>query len=235
MRHLVSAVCGAFCGIVLCAAGALRAEPVVVVELFTSQGCVSCPPADAFFARLAEDPRVIPLSLHVDYWDYIGWKDSFADPRFTERQKAYARAIGSKTIYTPQFIVEGLDRVEGFSADETLAHIAHRLARPSAVSLRVTRRGGGLVIHADADPPLDQPVRVQVVRYLPEQTVTIERGENAGKTVTYRNVVTSWDNLGDWPGRAPLELEVALAGDAPAVVIVQAPGPGEILAAARAD
>ncbi len=203
MRQLVSAVCG----LLLTCAAAPEARAQVVVELFTSQGCSSCPPADEYFAALAADPQVIPLSLHVDYWDYIGWADSFADPRFTDRQKAYARAIGSRTIYTPQFIVGGLDRVEGFDPDETAAHLMRHQSVESPIRLVVERQGDRLVIRAEADPPLTEPVRVQLVRYVPEETVTIERGENAGQTITYRNVVTSWEVVGMWSGLDPLEME----------------------------
>ena len=122
-RHVISAACGLG---MLCSAP-LQAEPVVVVEMFTSQGCVSCPPADAYFATLTQDPKIIPLSLHVDYWDYIGWSDIFGSPAFTERQKSYARAIGSRTIYTPQFVVGGRDRIEGFDPDEAYAAMARQL------------------------------------------------------------------------------------------------------------
>ena len=231
MRHLLSAACG----FILVCAPAARAEDVVVVELFTSQGCVSCPPADEFFAMLTGDPRVIPLSLHVDYWDYIGWEDSFGNPRFTERQKNYARAIGSRTIYTPQFIVDGQDRIEGFDPDQTAEKIRAHFQAASPVALTVQRQGDQLVIRAEADPPLHQPVQVQLVRYRPEETVEIERGENAGKTVTYRNVVTDWQVLTDWTGQAPLALDAPVAGDDQAVVILQDPGPSAILAAARPD
>ncbi|NGM46835.1 DUF1223 domain-containing protein [Rhodobacter sp. SGA-6-6] len=231
MRQLVGAACGLWAALV----PPVLAEPVVVVELFTSQGCSSCPPADEFLEALVKDPRVIPLSLHVDYWDYIGWEDSFADPKFTERQKAYARAIGSRMIYTPQMIVDGEDRVEGYAPEELAVHLGDHLAQPARVTLTVERRGDLLVIRADADPPLTAPVRVQLVRYRPEETVEIQRGENAGKVITYRNIVTSWDNLGDWPGNAPLELSAPVQGAEPAVVIVQEEGPASILAAARAE
>jgi hypothetical protein len=231
MRQLVSAACG----LLLACAAAPGARAQVVVELFTSQGCSSCPPADEYFAALAADPGVIPLSLHVDYWDYIGWADSFADPRFTDRQKAYARAIGSRTIYTPQFIVGGLDRVEGFDPEETAAHLARHQGVVSPVRLVVERQGETLVIRAEADPPLTEPVRVQLVRYVPEETVTIERGENAGQTITYRNVVTSWDVVGMWSGLDPLEMEAPAPGSEPAVVILQEEGPSAIMAAARVD
>lgn len=231
MRQLVGAACGLWAAL----ASPVLAEPVVVVELFTSQGCASCPPADEFLETLVKDPRVIPLSLHVDYWDYIGWEDSFADPKFTERQKAYARASGSRMIYTPQMIVGGEERVEGYAPDELAVHLGDHLAQPAQVVLSVQRKGDMLVIRADADPPLATPVRVQLVRYRPEETVEIQRGENAGKVITYRNIVTSWDSLGDWPGTAPLELSAPVKGGDPAVVIVQEEGPAAILAAARAE
>lgn len=231
MQKMVSAACG----LVLLCSAPLRAEPVVVVELFTSQGCVSCPPADAFFAELLQDPRVIPLSLHVDYWDYIGWSDVFGSPRFTERQKNYARAIGSRTIYTPQFIIGGQDRIEGFDPAATTEALLRQLKLPGPVSLSVRRVGSDLHIEATTSKPLDEPLRVQLVRYLPEETVSIERGENAGKTLSYRNIVTSWDVLGDWSGQEPLKISAPAPGIAPAVVILQEMGPATILAAARAE
>ena len=94
-------------------AGSAQDKPVVVVELFTSQGCSSCPPADALLDRLSSRNNVLALSLHVDYWDYIGWKDKFASPAHTARQQAYARAAGRRSVYTPQMIINGLDDVAG--------------------------------------------------------------------------------------------------------------------------
>ncbi len=231
MRHLVSAACGLWAA---CTAPGW-ADPAVVIELYTSQGCSSCPPADEFMETLVTDPRVIPLSLHVDYWDYIGWADSFANPRFTDRQKAYARAIGSRTIYTPQMIVGGQDRIEGYAPDQLAIFLAEHLAKVPQVTLVVERQGDLVVIRAEADPPLTAPVRVQLVRYKPKETVLIERGENAGREVTYHNIVTSWESLGDWPGTAPLELSAPAPGGEPAVVILQEQGPAAILAAARVD
>jgi len=231
MRHFVSAACGLW----LAAASAVQADPVVVVELYTSQGCSSCPPADEFVAMLAANPQILPLALHVDYWDYIGWADKFAHPKFTDRQRAYARAVGSRTIYTPQLIIGGSDRIEGFAPEETAKRLRAHLDAETPVRLSVTREGDMLVIRAEADPPLTEPVRVQLVRYKPEETVMIERGENAGKTVTYTNIVTSWERLEDWSGQAPLELTAPFAGQEPGAVIVQAEGPAAILAAARVD
>ena len=231
MRHFVSAACGLF----LAAAAPAMAEELVVIELYTSQGCSSCPPADEFVSMLAANPRILPLALHVDYWDYIGWADKFAQARFTDRQRDYARAIGSRTIYTPQLIIGGLDRIEGFAPEETAEQLHKHLAITPDVRLNVTRKGDILVIKAEADPPLDAPVRVQLVRYTPEETVTIERGENAGKTITYHNIVTSWESLGGWTGREPMEITVPFVGSQPGAVIVQAEGPSAILAAARVE
>jgi hypothetical protein len=231
MRHFVSAACGFW----LAAAAQVQSEPVVVVELYTSQGCSSCPPADEFLAMMASDPRILPLALHVDYWDYIGWADKFAMAAFTARQKSYAHAVGSRTIYTPQLIIGGSDRIEGFAPDETAARLRDHLAAGQSVRLTVTRKGDTLVIRAEADPPLSAPVRVQLVRYKPEETVAIERGENAGKTITYRNIVTSWQRLEDWSGQEALEMTAPFDGDEPGAVIVQTDGPAAILAAERVE
>lgn len=231
MRHFVSAACGLW----LAAVAQAQAEPVVVVELYTSQGCSSCPPADEFVAMLASNPQILPLALHVDYWDYIGWADKFAQGKFTDRQRAYAKAVGSRTIYTPQLIIGGADRIEGFAPEETAERLRAHLEAGTPVRLTVTREGDRLVIRAEADPPLTEPVRVQLVRYKPEETVMIERGENAGKTITYTNIVTSWERVGDWTGQEPLELSAPYPGDEPGAVIVQREGPAAILAAARID
>ena len=233
MRHIVSAACGFWLG----CAGSLFAQSTdgVVVELYTSQGCSSCPPADAFMTELAQAHQVIALALHVDYWDYIGWADSFATPQYTERQKSYARAAGSRMIYTPQMIVGGLDRVEGNAPDAVVRMIGKHLAAASPVRLTLERQGDKVIIRAVANPPLKDPARVQIVRYLPEAMVDIERGENAGHRISYTNVVTSWKSLGEWPGSEPLEMQADAPGDQPVVVIVQRQGPAEILAAARLD
>ncbi|MEY4872628.1 MAG: hypothetical protein RLZZ563_1958 [Pseudomonadota bacterium] len=236
MRQIVSAACGLFlCLSVpgLAQTSADAATDGVVVELYTSQGCSSCPPADEFIAELAGAEHVIALSLHVDYWDYIGWEDSFAHAAFTERQKSYARAAKSRMVYTPQMIIGGVDRVEGNAPDAVVKLIGKHMAVARPVTLTVERRGDVVVIRAVANPPLRAGAEVQLVRYLPEATVAIERGENAGLTVTYRNIVTGWDKIGDWPGTAPLEMQADVPQDEPVVVIVQEPGPAAILAAAQ--
>jgi hypothetical protein len=230
MRHFAPAVLAA----ALCQP-VLAEERPIVVELFTSQGCSSCPPADAFMAELVQDPGVIALALHVDYWDYIGWEDSFADPAFTERQKNYARMAGSRTIYTPQMVVGGLDRVEGNDPEAVRALIrAHQMV-DRGVRVSARREGDRVVIVVTAVPPLAEGAEVTLVRYAPERAVAIERGENAGHTVTYRNIVTDWQTVADWPGQSSMTVEAALPGSDPAVVMVQEPGPRAVLAAARVE
>ena len=207
----------------------------VVIELYTSQGCSSCPPADALMRDLAKRADVIALSLHVDYWDYIGWKDKFADPAFTARQRAYARQAKHRSIYTPQMIVGGSDHVVGTHAKDVAALIARHGAKAPALSLSAARSGARMQVSAPALRAA-RPMVVQVVRYTPSASVKILRGENAGKTVDYANIVTEWSRVGEWDGRAPLMMDVKIGGDAPAVVIVQEVakrGPGAILAAAR--
>lgn len=228
-------IAGATAALWIAFAGPLAAQsqPVVVVELYTAQGCPSSPPADAYFATLLSNQNVIPLSLHVDYWDYIGWEDSFANPEFTDRQKAYARAEGRRTIYTPQFVVNGEGRIAGVEPAELDAQVRQQLRTGSPVTLWLERKGAVVVIRADANPPLGKAVQVQIVRYRPNEAVTIGQGENAGLTMTYYNIVTSWTSLGEWSGTGPLVMEATASGSDQVVVIVQDQGLGRILAAAK--
>ena len=237
MEFVIRPIITATCGLWLCLQGAAfaQSQPVVVIELYTSQGCSSCPPADDFLAMLAMDPSILPLALHVDYWDYIGWADKFADAKFTDRQKDYAHQAGSRSIYTPQMIVGGLDRVEGYKREETGELIRKHLDAAQDIGLTVDRKGNTLTIHADANASLGGNTKVQLVRYTPSETVNIERGENAGRTITYYNIVRSWQTIGDWSGAAPLDLQANVKGDEPLVVIVQQDGPSYIVAAARLD
>lgn len=207
-------------------------ESRVLVELFTSQGCSSCPGADSVLAGLTQDSRVIALSLHVDYWDYLGWKDSFGQERFTQRQKAYARQAGERMIYTPQIIVNGVERMVGSDGALVMAAVDRQVGQTVQVHLTVERTPDGrLVVRAEAVPPSDRRYRVDLVRYRPSATVNIDRGENAGRTMTYHNVVTHWENLAQWTATRPFEMTTPMNGTEPAVVVVQAEGPSEVLAA----
>ncbi|KFE36361.1 hypothetical protein DW2_03594 [Thioclava atlantica] len=222
-------------------AGAPTNGPVVL-ELYTSQGCSSCPPADALFARIAKRDDVIALALHVDYWDYLGWKDPFGKPEFTARQKAYALATGERIVYTPQMIVEGREALVGPGHDDLVAAIEHELDQARPVTLEVNGSEGHFEVVLRPVKPLADPAVVQLVRYRPQATVDILRGENAGKTVEYTNIVTEWRDIANWDGVSPTRLALDIEGDEPAVLIVQSvhegrnrPLPGQILAATRLD
>jgi hypothetical protein len=210
----------------------------VVVELFTSQGCSSCPPADAMMAELAARDDVIALSLHVDYWNYLGWEDTFSQAAFTERQYAYGRAAGSTVVYTPQLIVGGQERVMGARAMELADRIAAHRAAPDPVALDVVPGAaeGRFVIEARwiGSAPASAML-VQLVAYSPSEVVDISRGENAGRVMTYHNVVRRWLAIAEWDGSEPFRADIAAEDDLPQVVIVQDADHGPILAAARID
>ena len=207
----------------------------VVVELYTSQGCSSCPPADALLHKLAKDRDVIALALHVDYWDYIGWKDQFADPAYTTRQRGYARAANARTIYTPQMVIGGKDHVIGNRPNEVSAALQSHMAKTDVAVIEASRSGRNVQISGQALKSLRGNLIVQIVEYTPSQTVAIKRGENAGRTLEYSNVVSRWDTVGTWNGRGELSMSARLTSNGPAAVIVQRADHGEIIAAAHVN
>lgn len=204
----------------------------VLVELFTSQGCSSCPPADALLHELAGRDDVIPLALHVDYWDYIGWKDSFAQAKFTKRQKGYARAGGWRTIYTPQMVINGAEDVVGSKPMKVTDLIRKHAARTPKVDLGVTRQGNTLVLSAKSLGQ-GEPCDIHIIRYQPSEEVAIGRGENAGRSLVYSHIVKDWQKVDQWDGQGTYQHEVALKGSEPVVVILQEPNYGAVVAAAR--
>lgn len=223
----------------LCAIGLLCAAPViaqdrpVVVELFTSQGCSSCPPADKVLRELSGREDVIALALHVDYWDYIGWKDPFGDPVHALRQRAYAAAGGRTSIYTPEMVVNGITDVVGTKPMALSRAIERHKSDAKTVDLRVTREGDDLSVYAEALPGIDGPFTVHLLRYQPADTTQIKRGENAGHTFEYHNIAQSWKVLGSWDARTPFSVMATVSGDLPVVVLVQHSNAGPIAAAAR--
>ncbi len=215
------------------AAFAQDSERPVVVELYTSQGCSSCPPADALLASLSKQKGVIALALHVDYWDYIGWKDTFGSPDFTARQHSYARFAGEKMVYTPQMVVNGgPSKIVGDDA-AGLARLMQPAGGAGGPVVALSRSGSQLRIRAATATPLQRGATVELVRYIPSAAVDIERGENAGRRILYVNVVASWKSVADWDGLAPLDLLVNAPGTLPMAVLIQEPGPGAILGAAE--
>jgi len=203
----------------------------VVIELFTSQGCSSCPPADEFMQQLAARHDVIALSLHVDYWDYIGWADIFAKPEYTARQRGYAKSGGRRMIYTPQMIINGTDHVVGNRPRDVTELIEKHRSDADDIVLKATRDGSALRITARTDVARDMPMLVQLLRYRPEATVAIERGENAGKLLEYSNIVTEMTQLTVWDSSEPLAIDTQVSGDEPLVVLLQYPDFGTIEAA----
>ncbi len=216
-------------------AGAEEPRSPPVVELFTSQGCSSCPPADALLGELAARKDVIALSLHVDYWDYIGWRDPFASPEMTARQRSYARHLGSATVYTPQMVIDGRAEVIGSRRAEVLAALEAAASRPQPLSLSIEDRR--LLLSRGTAPP--KGAELWLVGFDQSKETAIERGENAGRRLVYHNVAHSWRSLGTWRGEAmelPLDLSAErAAGRSGVVVLVQEGDGGPILAAPRKD
>ena len=210
-------------------------RPPVVVELYTSQGCSSCPPADQLLTELAMRPGVIALSLHVDYWDYIGWKDPYGSPMNTERQRRYANALGLHYVFTPQIIVDGGDSMVGSDRLAVEAKIAAARARDKMARVSF-RSGGGGVVAIAAGPAPAAGATVWLAIYDSEHETEVKRGENSGRTIRNSNVVRSFERLGTWMGEAlefPLNLgDAAVRGRTGCAVIVQEGGSGRIIGAA---
>jgi hypothetical protein len=182
----------------------VRAEPRAVLELFTSQGCSSCPKADKLLGELANDPSVVAMSLSIDYWDYLGWKDTLALPGHTKRQRAYAHGRGDRKVYTPQMVVNGSVHVLGSdkAAIERAIEQTRRGTTTLAVPVTATVSGGSLTVNvADAKAGGGRG-EVWLCAMTKAVPVVVERGENRGKTITYHNVARRWHKLGDWSGQA---------------------------------
>jgi len=211
-----------------CAADA--AHPVVI-ELFQSQGCSSCPPAAANVAALADRPDVLALSFQVTYWDQLGWKDTFAEPGYTERQWAYAHAFHHGNVFTPQVVINGRANGVGVDARE-LTGLLTRADRGDA-GPAITLAGRAVEIGAGAAP--SSGAEVWLVRYDPRiLMIAIQRGENGGKTLPHKNVVRQLVRLGGWSGEAAhFDLPPVPDPHLKTAILVQTAGAGPILAAAR--
>ena len=217
---------------VLCGSTVAGAQPrPLVLELFTSQGCSSCPPADAYLGQLSTRPDVVALAFHVDYWDELGWRDRFALPQSVARQDVYARNLHRASVYTPELVIDGrTDAVGGDGRAVTSALAAQRTGAPLSVSLQESE----LLVDIGAQP---QAARCDVllVAYLRHAVSAIGRGENAGRNLQGFNIVREVRPLGTWQGdakafRVPL---AALPRDATDVaVLIQPLGQGPIVGAA---
>lgn len=214
---------------VLVPGAALARERPVVLELFTSQGCSSCPPAEALLGEFAGRADVLPLGFHVTYWNRLGWRDTFSFEGATQRQAAYVSLLGSGTSFTPQMVIDGRTSAIGSRRDEVSAAIRKASAlREPGIDVAVSRSGGGVAIRVGAGSGRAQ---ILLVGFDRQRTTPIGRGENGGRTIAQSNVVRSLRSVGTWTG-GPVELSEAAPVGEDAAVILQA-ADGRILGAAR--
>ncbi|CCV04120.1 conserved exported hypothetical protein [Mesorhizobium metallidurans STM 2683] len=221
-------VAGVLAASIFSSIGTAAGQPLTVVELFTSQGCSSCPPANANLIKVKDKPGVLALSFNVTYWDYLGWKDTFGKKEFTQRQVAYEPSLGRSGPFTPQVVVNGSTDAAGAAPGEIEQLISSGgHAKGPALSLD----GGKISIGAGSAP--GGKADVWLVRYASGVVeVPVARGENTGRTLPHANVVHSLTRLGSWTGDAKTLALPAASGGLSTAVLVQTPGGGPILAAA---
>ncbi|MCW5751760.1 MAG: DUF1223 domain-containing protein, partial [Alphaproteobacteria bacterium] len=200
----------------------------------TSQGCNSCPPADRLLGELAARPDVLAISFNVDYWDYLGWKDTLGRREWTERQRSYARSLGSRSVYTPQLVIGGAAHVVGSDRARAETQIAAARGRERLAELRLARPVDGQVAVEIAGTVPARGASLWLVQYEQSRTVSIGRGENGGRTLTYHHVATGLHRINEWRGGTevaviPEALRARTAGRA--AVFLQEDGQGPILAA----
>jgi hypothetical protein len=228
-RHLIAAAALAL-SCAAASAPALAETRPVVVELFTSQGCSSCPPADAVLAELAPHKDVLALGFHVDYWDRLGWKDPLSTPGATNRQNEYATQFGRREIFTPQIVIDGQRQAVGSNRGAVLQAIAEsKLALADSTSIApVTFAADGRSVSIGAGTGRG---KILVIRYVRSRTTQVQRGENAGKTAVDVNGVDAFRAAGEWTGQT-LDLPVdPVDSDHGLAVLVQGDN-GRILGAA---
>lgn len=183
-------------------------KPRAVLELFTSQGCSSCPAADALFVEMARDPSLIVLTFPVDYWDYLGWKDTLAHSAFSQRQRRYAKTRGDGQVYTPQAIIDGAVHAVGSDKQALTQIIAAHQATPLPLDVKVQEIGQQVRISVSGMSGVGSIWVLPVARL---RSVAVQRGENKGREVAYANVVRGMMRVGEWRGDAVnLDLPISL-------------------------
>jgi hypothetical protein len=238
---------GLVCAALLGVASAGHAQPPVtkntmpvLIELFTSQGCSSCPPADALLNQLRNEPNLITLSFSVDYWNYLGWRDTLSSPENSERQRDYALARGDGRVYTPQIVVDGIMHVNGANeaAVEMAVRKTSRRLKDVKVPMTMEAEGNSLVVNISAAPETSdmREGTVWLAVAKDKETVAITRGENRGKKITYSHPVRELTPIGMWKGEAmtlrlPLK-ELHTIGGECLVAMLQVEGSGPVLGAA---
>jgi hypothetical protein len=184
--------------VLLAPGGVAASEPKAVLELFTSQGCSSCPPADRLIGQYADRDDVLALSFNVDYWDYLGWKDTLASPENSDRQRAYASARGDRQVYTPQVVINGSEHVVGSNKSAIEAALKRDASLP--VNINLAEKDDAITVTIGKDDEIPDHATLWLVFYQSEVSVPIKRGENTGKTVTYYNVVKKLRPIAMWKG-----------------------------------
>jgi hypothetical protein len=245
VRHCRTFDCLAYAVVVVCSSAVpyspVQAEPRAVVELFTSQGCSSCPAADKLLGELAADPSLVAMSLPVDYWDYLGWKDTLALAGHSKREHAYARGRGDGQVYTPQVVVNGILHVLGSdkAAIERAIVKSRKNGAPLSLPVTLAVADDGVTVNVPAGKGGASEVWLcPITKAIP---IAIGRGENRGRTIIYHNVVRSWLKLGDWNGTAEswkVPLNDFQTGEIDSVAVIvqsgKAGNPGPVLGAALA-
>jgi len=202
-RHIAFAAAIVSTSMAASAWAPVRAEPRAVIELFTSQGCSSCPAADKLLGELSRDPSLVTMSLPVDYWDYLGWKDTLALHGHSDRQRAYAETRGDRAVYTPQVVVNGVVHVLGSdkAAIEKAIAQTRRDAATLALPVSMSIADGKVTVRVPAAGNGPHSAEIWLCPVTSKVSVDIGRGENHGQTLTYHNVVRRWVKLGEWSGK----------------------------------
>ena len=212
-----------------------------VVELFTSQGCSSCPPADALLEKYAARDDVVALSLPVDYWDYLGWKDTLASPLYSQRQRDYALTRGDREVYTPQVVVNGVAHAVGSDKRTIDRQISRTVRRQARVAVQLRPEGDAVVVETGAAPrglsKASGTIWLALVKK--SEKVAIQRGENRGRKITYYNVVRELKPIGEWRGKATTlkiaKMDLKKLGVDGYVVLLQQGKTGRILGVAEME
>ena len=217
---------------------AQSANAPAVLELYTSQGCSSCPPADKLIHSYAKRRDIVALSFNVDYWDYLGWKDTLGSPAFSKRQRTYAMKRGDGEVYTPQVVVNGMAHAIGSvqrQIDTAISRTSRRLSQYQ-IPLEVRNTGGKLIVELGDGPVAKRPATVWLASVRSTVTVPVKHGENRGRTLTYYNVVRKMSPIGMWSGKRTviqLKDEDVLQGNADTCAILVQLGKGGPIIAAR--
>ena len=211
-------------------------DKITVVELYTSQGCSSCPPADDFLGKLAERDDILALSLHVDYWDYIGWKDPFASADNTTRQRHYARKLGMGYVYTPQMVIQGMSHTTGSNQQAVEKLISDTLGA-KRLDVDVTHSVNGLQVEIPGGTFEGEEAKIFVAACDARHENDVTRGENSGRKLAHYNVVRDMAQVGTWSGDAVslivTEKDIEMVGHDGCAILVQSVKTGRILGAAQ--